>query len=234
MQKKDYGSSRLKALVRETLISERFTSDCFFEGHSPRLVLAALFSMYFEANQLIRWRAISATGSVVSKMADENMESARIVMRRLMWTLNDESGGIGWGSPEAMGEIMACHPRLADEYNRILISYLMEDGNYLELEMLQRGALWAVARLAEVRPDLCAKAKGLEKPYFSSEDKEIIGLAAMLAGLFRNEDALGELESLTSDESMMEFYENCEIRKIKLSKIAADAISAIKNKTPEA
>lgn len=25
------------------------------------------------------------------------MDSARIVMRRLMWSLNDESGGIGWG-----------------------------------------------------------------------------------------------------------------------------------------
>lgn len=227
MEKRNNSSSKLKAHVREVLLSEAFSRECFFEGYSPRLVLAALFSMYFESNQLLRWRAITATGSVVSKMADENMESARIVMRRLMWTLNDESGGIGWGSPEAMGEIMARHKKLADEYNRILISYIMEDGNYLELEMLQRGALWAVARLAAERPDLCIKAKGLVKPYFSSEDKEINGLAAMISGILKEEEVLGELEALTSDEAMIEFYENCEIKKIKLSKIAADAISAI-------
>ncbi len=227
MEKKNYSSSRLKVHVRETLLSGTFSPECCFHDYSPRLVLAALFSMYFDSNQLLRWRAITATGSIVSRMADENMESARIVMRRLMWTLNDESGGIGWGSPEAMGEIMARHKRLADEYNRILVSYIMEDGNYLELEMLQRGALWAVARLAGERPDLCAKAKGLEKPYFASDDKDIKGLAAVLSGILKDEDALGELELLTSDEALIEFYENCEIKKVKISSIAAQAISVI-------
>ncbi|WP_027357995.1 DVU0298 family protein [Desulforegula conservatrix] len=227
MEKKNYSSSKLKAHVREMLLSEQFTYGCCFESYSPRLVLAVLFSMYFDSNQLLRWRAITATGSIVSKMADENMESARIVMRRLMWTLNDESGGIGWGSPEAMGEIMSRHRKLADEYNRILISYLMEDGNYLELEMLQRGALWALARLAGERPDLCIKAKGLIKPYFSSDDKEIKGIAAMISGILKEEEVLGELEALTSDETMIEFYENCEIKKLKLSNIAADSIIAI-------
>jgi len=36
-----------------------------------------------------------------------------------MWSLNDESGGIGWGAPEAMGAIMARHTGLADEYANI-------------------------------------------------------------------------------------------------------------------
>jgi len=46
-------------------------------------------------------------------------------MRRLMWNLNDESGGIGWGNPEAMGEILACHEALANEYAPI--SYPMHE-----------------------------------------------------------------------------------------------------------
>ena len=36
-----------------------------------------------------------------------------------MWTLNDESGGIGWGSPEVMGEILAAHKGLAEIQGRI-------------------------------------------------------------------------------------------------------------------
>ncbi len=62
-------------------------------------------------------------GRVAADLADRDMESARVVVRRLMWNLNDESGGIGWGSPEAMGEIMACHEGLAEEYSCILISF---------------------------------------------------------------------------------------------------------------
>ena len=54
-------------------------------------------------------------GAVVAHLAEKDMESARVVMRRLMCSLNDESGGIGWGAPEAMGEIIASHEGLASE-----------------------------------------------------------------------------------------------------------------------
>ncbi|MBU4388591.1 MAG: hypothetical protein KKB23_03510, partial [Proteobacteria bacterium] len=71
-----------------------------------RQVVNPLFSFLYNADELLKWKAVIAMGAVVSDLADHNMESARIVMRRLLWNLNDESGGIGWGSPEAMGEIM--------------------------------------------------------------------------------------------------------------------------------
>ncbi|MBU4421299.1 MAG: hypothetical protein KKH84_09905, partial [Proteobacteria bacterium] len=76
-----------------------------------RQVVNPLFSFLYNADELLKWKAVIAMGAVVSDLADHNMESARIVMRRLLWNLNDESGGIGWGSPEAMGEIMKSqHP----------------------------------------------------------------------------------------------------------------------------
>ncbi len=88
------------------------------------------------------------------------MEKARIVLRRIMWNLNDESGGIGWGSPEAMGEILGQSPELAREFNSILFSYLDPDGNYLEHEMLQRGVLWGIGTYLESNPqDLNKKQK---------------------------------------------------------------------------
>ena len=60
-------------------------------------------------------------GVVVAGLAEHDMESARVVMRRLMWNLNDESGGIGWSSPEAMGEIMDPFPGLAPRRHEIVI-----------------------------------------------------------------------------------------------------------------
>ncbi len=104
-----------------------------------------------------KWRAVVALGRVVARIADANMEDARIIMRRLMWHMNEESGNIGWGIPEAFGEILACHPRLADEYHRILVSYVRETGkddNYCDHAPLRRGVYWAIGRLAQERPCL--------------------------------------------------------------------------------
>ena len=93
-------------------------------------------------------------------------------MRRLMWMLNDESGGIGWGAPEAMAEAMACHPRLAEEYVRILLSYIREDGNFLEYEPLRRGALWGIGRLARVYPEMLIELDAARyiRPYPEPDD----------------------------------------------------------------
>lgn len=123
-----------------------------------RAVVNPLFSYIQQGDEKVKWAAVKAMGAVVAKLADHDMEAARITVRRLMWNLNDESGGIGWGSPEAMGEILARHRGLAREYAHILISYIREDGNYLENQVLQEGALWAIGRVAEIYPDLVGNA----------------------------------------------------------------------------
>ncbi len=120
----------------------------------PAQSINPLFSFIQSTNEQIKWRSVRAMGKVVAQMAFSNIESARVVMRRLMWSLNDESGGIGWGAPEAMGEIMAQDKRLADEYYKILLSYIDEDGNFLEHEPLRKGAIWAVERISKRYPTL--------------------------------------------------------------------------------
>ncbi len=148
-----------------------------------RQAVNPLFSFLYYTDAQIRWRAITAMGVVVAQMADADPEAARVVMRRLMWNLNDESGGMGWGSPEAMGEIMARSPLLADEYAHILLSYLREDMNYLEHEALQRGLLWGVARLADARPALVRPAAADLRPHLDSPDaaKRRLAAAALTA-----------------------------------------------------
>lgn len=127
----------------------------------PFKVVNALFSLLVTTDEIIRNRVVKAFGEVVSKLAEENLESARIVMRRLMLSLNDESGGIGWGSPEAMGEIMARSEKLAEEYHKILISYTLGGGNELDFEDLQKDVIAGLRRLSVVRPDLVEKVKHL-------------------------------------------------------------------------
>ncbi len=142
-----------------------------------RQVVNPLFSFFYSTDEKIKQRAVTSMGIVVSKLAEDDIESARVIMRRLMWNLNDESGGIGWGSPEAMGEIMARSRKLADEYHCILISYIREDGNFIEYEALQRGVLWGLGRLANARPELVKDAVPFIIPFLKSEDAILCGFA---------------------------------------------------------
>ena len=118
----------------------------------------------------------------MARIADEDLESARTIMRRLMWSLNDESGGIGWGAAEAMGEIMARQARLAEEYHRILVSYIRDDGNRLDHEALETAVLWGIGRLAQARPELLSDAACYIFPYLQSGNSEQRGLAAWALG----------------------------------------------------
>jgi hypothetical protein len=171
-----------------------------------RQVVNSLFSSLCSSDERIKWRAVTAMGTVVANLADEDIESARVIIRRLMWSLNDESGGIGWGAPEAIGEILACHERLAREYASILTSYIKEDGNFLEHEPLQKGAMWGVARLAQVRPHLIQDAKSYLIQRLDSSYARVKGLAALTLGLLGAEEARLQLEGLSRDDTEIHLY----------------------------
>ena len=120
----------------------------------PQKTINALFSFLCSADKSIKDKAVIAMGEMVSRMAETNLESARMVMRRLIWSLNEESGWIGWGSAEAMGEIMARNYTLAREYHNILISYVSEGDNYLLFDKLREEVLQGLKRLSQVHPQL--------------------------------------------------------------------------------
>ena len=195
----------------------------------PRRVVSPLFYFFFAADEMIKWRAISALGVVVSDLAEEDMEAARIVMRRLMWNLNDESGGIGWGSPEAMGEIMARHTTLADEYSCILVSYIREDGNFIEHEILQRGILWGIGRLAYARPELLAHAVPYLVPYLGAKDPTSRGLASYAAGALPSVLTKPLLQNLTDDTAQISVFLSGRLVQCSVGQLAKAALSETAN-----
>ena len=154
------GSIRiLRRKISTILMAEDWEKqwNAFKVEHPTSKLISPLFSALFSLREEEHWHAVTCMGDVVYDLAVQNMESARIVLRRLMWSLNDESGGIGWGAPEAMGEITAKHKDLALEYGSILISFVLPShgpDNYLEYAPLRQGAYWGVARLAQSRPHL--------------------------------------------------------------------------------
>ena len=201
----------LNILGREDLLQVRRSLASF----SAKEVVNPLFSALCSPNEIVKWHAVTAFGWVVPNIANEDFESARVIMRRFLWSLNDESGGIGWGAPEAMAEIMVQDERLADEYLHMLISYtrddgpeLFQDGNFLELPMLQRGLLWGIGNLCFARKErmqhFCI-GKDLQA-YLASPDGPVRGLA--LWALAALEESFGgkEASGLLKDTAEVSIY----------------------------
>ncbi len=194
-----------------------------------RQMVSPLFSFLCSIDERVKWRAVTTLGMVVSDLAASDMESARVVMRRFIWNLNDESGGIGWGAPEAMAEIMACHQGLAKEYAHVLVSYIWEEkGNFLEYEMLQRGAVWGVGRLAESRPHLLTSENVCRYllPYLKSKDATVRALAVRAIGLIGAEPHRTQIKPLLSDDSEIEIYLTSKLVVRRVSDLAGEALAS--------
>jgi hypothetical protein len=195
----------------------------------PGKLLNPLFSGICSADEQVKWRAVAAMGQTVARLADQDMEAARVVMRRFMWSLNDESGGIGWGVPEAMAEVMAAHAGLAEEYAHILVAFMRKDGFYLEYEPLQRGLMWGLARLARVRPGLLRDrdASLYLQSYLDSPDAQVRGLAALALGYLKDSKAAPQLETLRADAAPVRFYEEGRIKTAAVGELAGRALRCL-------
>ena len=167
-------------------------------------------------------------GSAVSRLAEKDMESARNIIRRLMWNLNNESGGIGWGSVEAMGDILAKNRALALEYCSVLFSYAREDGNFQEHILMQQGVLWAIGRFCQAWPDMLDKnAVKHIMPFLESEDANVRGLAVLVIGYLKKKEAGPSLEELKADENFIQLYYKEKYLDIRVKDLAQEALIRI-------
>jgi len=218
---------RLRDLLRRPSPAE-----CLAEvkRHPARRIINPLISFLCHSDESVRWNAIRCIGSVVADLADADPESARVVMRRLMWSLNDESGGIGWGAPEAMGEIMARHAGLAGEYAPILISYLDPRANYLESEVLQRGTVWALGRLGRRFPELVMHAESHLTGLLDSTDATLRGLAVLTLGILGSGRPRERIQALISDPAEILLRENHTSSRRTVGALAQEALERMERR----
>lgn len=228
---------RLKAQFKGRLVAPDWQDALLeLEQHPPARLVGPLFSFLLHDGAL-KWHSVTALGLTIARMAEERLEDARVVMRRLIWNLSEESGNLGWGAPETMGEILAVHEKLAQEYHRILISYITETGrddNYIDYLPLRRGAFWGVGRLAQARPELAAMAapylrKGLEQPADSEEapDAAILGLSAWGLGLLADAEARPLLENHRHNQGRLERYRDRVLEQTTVAALVQEALGVL-------
>ncbi len=231
MQSK-FSYKQLKRQVSEILSSDRWESRWEeLAAVNPQKLIAPLFSALYSSDPRIKWHAVSCFGRTTSELASYNMEKARIVMRRCIWNLNDESGGIGWGSPEVMAETMTHNRQLANEYHKILFSFIQDKegaDNFLEYPPLRSGAYWGVARLSQVLPDFVqAFSDVLTNSLKQEQNAYILGCTALSFNYINSEDNETDalLRDLVQRSDEITLYWNRSFRSTSLSEISSLALT---------
>lgn len=116
-----------------------------------RKVISRLVRIGYDKETLVGWRAIKAIGLAAAAMITTDLEFLRETCRKLVWSLSDESGGIGWSAPEILGEIVSADPKRFKDFIP-LISSVYE----IEEDVFRGGVLFALGRIAEQTPELAA------------------------------------------------------------------------------
>ena len=208
------------------------------EDVPPKALVGPLYACLLDPDASIRWRAVSAFGVIVARLAASRLEEARGLMRQFMWRLNEESGNIAWGIPEAFGEILAVQSELAQEFHRVLASYIRErpcasGDNYLELCPLRRGVYWGLGRLAQARPELALPGFSDLALALDGDDPESRGLAAWALGPLlplahgRAPEMAGavrdKLQALAIDPSPLELFDHGVLTRTTVGALARQA-----------
>ena len=118
---------------------------------SNRRALAALVRISYDKETLAAWRAIKSVGLAAKEIVRTDEEFLREAVRKLLWSLSDESGGIGWSAPELLGEIVSSDPKRFSDVIP-LIAQVFE----VEEEVFRPGVVYALARIAETNPEQVA------------------------------------------------------------------------------
>lgn len=196
------------------LLEERKFNELAELVVQKRSTLRYLNRLLYDPVALIRWRAIEGMGVVADRLAGEDPEAVRIILRNLLWSINDESGGIGWSAPECIGEIIYRRPELFPEFASIILSYADE-------EMLRRGVVWAAGRIAQARPDLVREALPGMTAFLADPDPVVRGYTLRLLIIMGESLDLTRYRHLLEDRSAVPVYEKGELQEVTVTDLAA-------------
>ncbi|MCE5312641.1 MAG: HEAT repeat domain-containing protein [Nitrospiraceae bacterium] len=204
-----------KQMIRDLLLKKDFDAIGSM-SRQDKAVIKWLISMSYDKQDELSWRAIEAMGHVSKALCPDSISLIRDIIRRLLWSMGEESGGIGWSAPEMIGEIVANCPGQLEDIPPILWSFRDEHS-------FRQGVVWGISKIASASPGLAGEFTQELKDMLKDSDPHVRGYAAIALGNMGSFSAL-EAGSVVNDHELINNYEEGSLLKKSLSAIVSAAI----------
>ena len=208
--------SDLRSVTGDLLGKKEYREVLELSAREPRL-LRTVLSLLYDADELIRWRAVT----VIGRLAAAEPDRVRPLVKRFIWWMNDESGGIGWSSAPALGEIGRQAPELLRDAARVVVFWRQE-------RILLQGVMWAVGRLSLTYPEVVGEAVPDMVNFLGDGDPGVRGTAAWSLGEIGDPRALRGLQGLRSDRSEVRIYDEEELEVKEIRRVAEEAAGKLR------
>jgi hypothetical protein len=197
------GSKMKRKAVVKKLLESRAYDEVADMARQDKGVISWLISLTYDKQDVISWRAIEAIGVISRALSNEKMDVMRDTVRRLLWSMGEESGGIGWSAAEMLGEIITGDPDSFNDIIPILWSFKDED-------MFRAGIVWAMGRIAMIRPDLVAFIVQDLQEMLEDRNPVVRGYAVRVTGILPETlnagNYLERISKLLSDSGTVQVY----------------------------
>lgn len=204
------------------MLNERDFQSILDWARSDRRVVETVFAFLYEPDDLVRGRAIDALGRLAGDLAGSEVEFVNNVLRRLTWSLSDESGMINWHAPEAIAEIVCSGPGLFGQHTPIVVNLLTSMAPE-DLEHFRPGVLWAIGRLGSLAGEAVGDVLPAITASLDDPDPQVRGLAVWCLIETGKADCLTERSDLLSDSGQVRFYVDGEMRATSVGSMVRDA-----------
>lgn len=179
-------------------------------------LLTLLLQYTFAPDSLLCWRATEAIGEV----AVQQPKQVALLIPRLLWSLNEDSGSFGWGAAAVLGEI--------GRRNYGLVADIIELLRHLVTDIFAReGMLWGLGRLAQSHPEAVLPAAPQIQAYLQDAQPQCRAYAAWCLGQLGYREAAPALRELLADQEPVRLYDNGVLQHFTVGQVAAQALKRL-------
>lgn len=176
-------------------------------------VFRVLISLTYDKEDLLCWRAIEAIGRAAGAVSAKDPSIVRNIIQRLIWSVSEESGGIGWSAPEMLGEIVINARDICADIPPIILSFHEE-------ESFLKGVLWAMGRMARAGINGVEGSHEIARACLGHGDPSVRGLALSAIPQSRLGETAYMIEGMLGDEGRFSIYENHELIEVRVGDMA--------------
>lgn len=208
-----------KALVRGLVDQENIdelVALCFDDKKTLRLMQRLLYNPV-EAE---RWRIAYVVGRVTARTSTREPGPVSELLHRLFEACSD-SAATPWGMVETIGYVISQRPDIFGAFTRHLLGYLGEAST-------RNQSLWALAEIAETRPDLIRDTPFYNLFHFLQHpDPQVRGQLARLLGRIKATEVAIQLMQLSNDQAEFSYCRNGRMVTATVAEAAKEAVGAI-------